>query len=89
MVFLLRIFKICTQNGQINTIKTGLNKDLVLGDPIPPSMVKDHTFALFNFGTLPLVHNVLTNKTMQEADLKSLQKALGMIKNSNSDFRYR
>ena len=55
MVFSLRIFKICTGNGQINTIKTGLNKDLVLGDPLPPSMVKDNTFALFNFGTLPLV----------------------------------
>ena len=29
------------------------NKDLVLGDPYPPSLVKDRTFALFNFGTLP------------------------------------
>ena len=56
MVFLLRIFKICTENGQVNTIKTGLNKDLVLGDPLPPLMVKDHTFALFNFGTLPLAN---------------------------------
>ena len=55
MVFLLRIFKICTENGQINTFKTVLNKDLVLGDPLPPSMVKDDTFALFNFGTLPLL----------------------------------
>ena len=36
MVFLLRIFKICTENGQNNTIKTGLSKDLVLGDPLPP-----------------------------------------------------
>ena len=36
MVFLLRIFKIHTENVQINTIKTGLNKDLVLGDPLPP-----------------------------------------------------
>ena len=36
MVFLLRVFKICTENGQINTIKTGLNKDLVLGDPLSP-----------------------------------------------------
>ena len=47
-----RILKIFTENGQINTTKTGLNKDLVLCDS-PPSMVKDHTFALFNFGTLP------------------------------------
>ena len=36
MVFLLSLFKICTKNGQINTIKTGLNKDLVLCDPLPP-----------------------------------------------------
>ena len=36
MVFLRRILKICTENGQINTIKTGLNKDLVLGDPLSP-----------------------------------------------------
>ena len=35
MVFLLRISKIRTENGQINTTKTGLNKDLVLGDPPP------------------------------------------------------
>ena len=35
-VFLLRIFKICTENGQINSSKSGLNKDLVLGDPLPP-----------------------------------------------------
>ena len=27
---------ICTENGKINTIKTGLNKDFVLGDPLPP-----------------------------------------------------
>ena len=47
MVSLLRILKICNENGQINTTKTGLNKDLVLGDP--PSLVKDHTFALFDF----------------------------------------
>ena len=36
MVFILRILKICTENGQINTIKTSLNKILVLGDPPPP-----------------------------------------------------
>ena len=36
MVFLLRIFYICTENGQISTIKTGLNKDLVLADLLPP-----------------------------------------------------
>ena len=36
MVFLPRIFQIFTENGQINTIKTGLNKDLVSGDPLPP-----------------------------------------------------
>ena len=35
MVFLIRIFKIFTETGQINTTKTGLNKDLVLGDPPP------------------------------------------------------
>ena len=29
-------FKICTKNGKINTTKTGLNKDLVLGDPPSP-----------------------------------------------------
>ena len=34
--FLLRFFQIWTENGQINTIKTGLKKDLVLGDPLPP-----------------------------------------------------
>ena len=32
MVFLLINFKICTENGQIKTTKTGVNKDLVLGD---------------------------------------------------------
>ena len=53
MVFLLRIFKICTENGQNNTIKTGLNNDLVLGDSHPPSMVKDHTFVLFILGPFP------------------------------------
>ena len=31
-----------------------LDKDLVLGDPPATLMVKDLTFALFNFGTLPL-----------------------------------
>ena len=31
-----------------------LNKDLVCGGSTTPSMVKDHIFALFNFGTLPL-----------------------------------
>ena len=36
MVFLLRILKIFTEKGQINTTKTGLNKDLVLDDPLPP-----------------------------------------------------
>ena len=37
MVFLFRIFKICTENGQINTTNlNSLNKDLVLGDPLPP-----------------------------------------------------
>ena len=35
MVFLLRISEICTENGQIKTTKTGLNKDSVLGDPHP------------------------------------------------------
>ena len=38
MVFLLRIFKICNENGQINI------KYSVLGD-LPPSIVKDHNFA--------------------------------------------
>ena len=33
MVFLLITFNICTENGQINTTKTGLNKDLVW-DPL-------------------------------------------------------
>ena len=47
------MFKICTENVQINTIKNGLNKDLVLGDPLPPLMVKDHNFALFKFGPFP------------------------------------
>ena len=37
MVFLLSILKICTENVQINTI-TDLNKDLVLGDPLPPPL---------------------------------------------------
>ena len=36
MVFLLSILKISTENVKINTIKTGLNKDLVLVDPLPP-----------------------------------------------------
>ena len=36
MIVLLRILKICAENGQIYTIKTRLNKDLVLGDPSPP-----------------------------------------------------
>ena len=36
IVFILRIFKIYTENGQINTIKTGLNKYLVLSDSLPP-----------------------------------------------------
>ena len=36
MVFLLRFLKIFPENGQIITIKTGLNKDLVLGDPLSP-----------------------------------------------------
>ena len=31
-----------------------LNKGLLGDHSPPPSMVKDHTFALFNFGTLPL-----------------------------------
>ena len=35
MVFLFRLFTIFTENGQINTTKTGLNKDLVSGDPPP------------------------------------------------------
>ena len=32
MVFLFKPLKICTENNQINTTKTGLNEDLVLGD---------------------------------------------------------
>ena len=36
MVCLLRLFPIFAENDQINTLKTGLNKDLVLGDPLPP-----------------------------------------------------
>ena len=42
MVFLLGIFKICTENGQINTTKTSLNKDLVLGDPLTVYWMKDN-----------------------------------------------
>ena len=41
-----------------------LNKDLVLGDPPPPLMFKDHTFALFNFGTHPLWLKPLGEKTL-------------------------
>ena len=41
MVFLLRILKMCTENAQIKTTKTGLNKDLVLGaPPLPPRWSK-------------------------------------------------
>ena len=36
MIFLIRVLKISTENVQIITIKTGLYKDLVLGDPLPP-----------------------------------------------------
>ena len=35
------------EDGQITTIKIGLNKDLALGDLLSPSIVKDHTFPLF------------------------------------------
>ena len=53
MVFLFIIFQICTESGQINNTNNGLKKDLVLGETPSPLMVKDHTFALFYFGTLP------------------------------------
>ena len=43
-----------------------LNKDLVLGGP--PLMVKDHTFALFNFGTLPIV-NIFENGLAGPSDV--------------------
>ena len=57
--------KICTKNGKINTTKTGLNKDLVLGDPHPISMVKEHTSyitsMLLQFKTaLNYAYNVMT-----------------------------
>ena len=47
MVFLLRILKISTENVQINTIKTGLNKDMVLGDPLSPLDGKRPYFRAF------------------------------------------
>ena len=38
IIFLLRILKICTKNGQINITKSGMNKDMSLDDP-PPLLV--------------------------------------------------
>ena len=49
MVFLLRILKISTENVQINTIKTGLNKDLVLRDPLSPLDGQRPYFHAFSF----------------------------------------
>ena len=62
-----------------------LNKNLVLGDlPPPPSMVKDHTFALFNFWTLPLGNKSIGKKRNLEEEKNCrreqfLKKSLSLV----------
>ena len=48
MVFLLSILKICTENCQINTTKTGRNKDLVLGNPLDGQRPYFRTFSFWD-----------------------------------------
>ena len=53
-----------------------LNKDLVLGGP-PPLMDKDHTFAIFNFWTLPLAKQGFQSTTLLD---QSFEKMLAEMK---------
>ena len=80
MVFLLRILKICTENVQINTIKTGMNKELVLGDPLPPLDGQRPYFRAFLFWdpslsiillhtNLLVVFNYCSKKTLKKTAL--------------------
>ena len=60
LVFLLRIVKICTENGQINTTKTGLNKDLVLDDSPLPLWSKSILSRFLILGPFPYFHSLFS-----------------------------